>query len=171
MDDKIKEAEEFGAIKASFDIFISQFKQFTDTVERKFEKTDKLIENMQLNAQAKPVTLNGILASLATLFVIIGALFTAVIMTINYSNGPIRTQTEQIVKSLTIMQAQQQQNSLGVQLLNKEVAQTVNKTASNTDTIQWMLFDENIPKQVTINSKDIDTLKDAVSELKQQRSK
>jgi len=125
------------------------------SVNKLFEKFDDLVERMQPKQMGVPAIV-GLLAAVLSIFAL---LFGSVIYITNSSNAPLYAQNAQIVATLQSMRGESQQNSSFIQLTNKEVSGLANKVVSNEETLRWLIFEENIPKQVSALTGEIETLK------------
>ena len=109
--------------------------------------------------QPKQMGVPAIVGLLAAMLRIFALLFGSVIFITNSSNAPLYAQNAQIVATLQSMRGESQQNSSFIQLTNKEVSGLANKVVSNEETLRWLIFEENIPKQVSALTGEIETLK------------
>lgn len=115
------------------------------TVRKLFEKFDQFVEKIQ----PKQMSLAGILGVLATLLGIFALLFGSVIYIANSSNAPLMAQSAQMVSTMQAIQQGMGQNTNLIQLTSKDVSGLSGKVQSNEETLRWLLFEENIPKQIT----------------------
>ncbi len=125
------------------------------SVNKLFEKVDTLLEKIQ----PKQMGIPGIVGLLASVLGIFALLFTSVIYITNSSTAPLYAQNAQIVATLQAMQNSSQQNTNLVQLASKDVSGLSNKVESNEDTLRWLIFEENIPKDLTALQGEVETLK------------
>jgi len=109
--------------------------------------------------QPKQMGVPAIVGLLAAVLSIFALLFGSVIYITNSSNAPLYAQNAQIVATLQSMRGESQQNSSFIQLTNKEVSGLANKVVSNEETLRWLIFEENTPKQVSALKGEIETLK------------
>ena len=68
----------------------------------------------------------------------------------------------QIANTMSTFNTNMLQNNSLIQLTNKEVSIIGTKTKENEGTLQWILFEENIPKQVTRLQMELKALKEKV---------
>ena len=115
------------------------------TVSKLFDKFDQFVEKVQ----PKQMSLAGILGLLATLLGILALLFGSVIYISTSSNAPLMAQSAQMVSTMQAMQRGMGQNTNLIQLTSKDVSGLSGKVSSNEETLRWLLFEENIPKQLT----------------------
>lgn len=137
-EDKLEHIEDIGKLK-------SEVHTLTRAVEKLFNKFDEWV----LNNQPKQLTLATIIGIAVSILTICALLFGTVIYIANSSLAPLASQNVQIVNTLQSMQNSMQQNTSLIQLTNKEMTALYNKVNSNENTLRWMLFDENLPKQIT----------------------
>ena len=125
------------------------------SVNKLFEKFDILVEKIQPKQMGIPAIV-GLLAAVLGIFAL---LFSSVIYITNSSTAPLYAQNAQIVATLQAMQSSSQQNTNLVQLASKDVSGLSNKVSSNEDTLRWLIFEENIPKDLTTLQGEVNTLK------------
>lgn len=137
-EDKLEHIEDVGKLK-------SEVHTLTKAVDKLFAKFDEFVAS---NAP-KQLTLPGVITIAVSLLTICALLFGSVIYITKSAIAPIASQNVQLVNTLQVMQNSMQQNTSLIQLTNKEMTALYNKVNSNEDTLRWMLFEENLPKQIT----------------------
>lgn len=136
-----------------------------ESIPKIFEKIDGIISAMS----AKPISVPAMIGMFAGGISILAGLFIAVIYIAGSQIAPLESQSNQlalaiqnqgtqITAAIQAMQSNMMQNTNLIQLTNKEVSVNGAKTKENEGTLQWLIFEENIPKQVTILQQQIKTL-------------
>lgn len=123
-------------------------------VSKLFEKFDTWIEK----SQPKPLTFGTIVGSAVAILSIFAILFGSVIYIANSSNAPILAQMQQLNVSIQTINKSTIQNTSFIQLTNQKLSGIDNKVLSNEDTLRWLIFTENIPKQLTQTQGRLNTL-------------
>lgn len=142
-------AEEIGSLK-------SEVHTLNTLVTTLFEKVEALFERIQ----PKPMGLAGYVGMAASMMAILALLFGVVIFMITSSTAPLTTQNAQITSILQKMQSDMSVLSNQNQLTNKEVAGIKNMAISNESTLEWLIFQENLPKQLTTLQERVHSLED-----------
>lgn len=117
----------------------------TKSVEKIFTKLDELI-SANTPQQISIASMLGMFVSILGVFAL---LFGSVIYISNSSNAPLVAQSSQMITTMQAMQRGMQQNTNLIQLTSKDVSGLNNKVVSNDETLRWLLFEENLPKQLT----------------------
>jgi hypothetical protein len=125
----------------------------TKAVEKLFGKFDEFVA-----ASSRPISLGVILGAGSFLLMLIGALLTFVTYVSNANVAPVVGQLRQTTDAVQSVNAMVMQNAGGLQLLNKEISTIDNKATGNQDTLQWMIFEENLPKQIAKLQGDLDLI-------------
>ena len=158
--------EELDAIKEDYIIKFSKLETevhtLTTTVGRLFKKFDDYVDKTQPKPLSFPMIISGFLAFLT----IFGLLFGSVIYIANSSNAPLAAQLNETTRTLNRINSSTLQNNNFIQLTNKEVSSLKTATENNAETLQWALFIENLPKQLTEARKDIEFIKIRLNERK-----
>lgn len=136
----------------------TEFHNMNKTLGALFEKFDKFVEKRE----PKPLSPYMILTSIVAVLTIFALLFGSVIYISNSSTAPVVTQVNQLSTAMNTLNSNILQTNSNIQLTNKELTSVQKQTESNAQTLQWMIFEENIPKQVTKIEKDIEFLKSKV---------
>jgi len=147
------------------EVLKTDFDNLTKIVEKISDKFDKFTDQLQPKPLSIPVMISSMVGIL-TFFVIV---FGTIVWTINSSIAPMSTKLEEIMRNNNEISGRVMQNNNGLQLLNKEISRAENQAKGNTETLQWALFDENLPKQIIINCKEIESLKAQLNELKEKK--
>jgi len=138
-----------------------------EAIPQLFEKMDALKDVIS----PKPMSIPAIIGMIAGGISILAGLFITVIFIANSQTSPLEAQNKQLsiamqnqgtqmVTAIQAIQSNMMQNTNLIQLTNKEVSAIGTKTEENQGTLQWMLFEENIPKQVTILQQQVKALQD-----------
>lgn len=136
-----------------------------ESIPKIFEKIDGIIAAMS----GKPISIPAIIGMIAGGISILAGMFIAVIFIAGSQTAPIESQSKQlalaiqnqgsqITTAIQAMQSNMMQNTNLIQLTNKEVSVNGAKTKENEGTLQWLIFEENIPKQVTVLQQQIKAL-------------
>ena len=94
----------------------------------------------------------GIAVSIVTL---LGGTFAAVMYIANSANAPVVAQLNQVITTVNQVNGYTNRNGNDIQLIK----QSLNSIDDNKDKIDWILYRENLPKQITILAKDVEYLK------------
>lgn len=127
----------------------------------------KLFDKLETHIEKKPMsagTIAGVIVSVLTAFAL---LMGGIIWTIGSMMQPLTIQQSQTTSILTVLNNSINDVSKNVDLTNKDVSGIKELTKNNQETLQWLLFDENLPKQVTTTNKDIEYLRRDVDTLMQ----
>ncbi len=138
---ELKQAQDIGTLK-------SEVHTLNTLVTKLYEKFDLLFDRLQ----AKPIGVNNIIMSIGAILTIFALLFGSVIYIANSSNAPLMAQMQQINMSIKAISGSAVQNNSLIQLSNQRLSGIDNKVVSNEETLKWLLFDENIPKEITKNN-------------------
>lgn len=131
-------------------------------VGKLFEKNDVLYDKMDSFMQEvrpKPMSFNMVLAAAVSVLTVFALLFGSVIYIANSANAPILAQLQVMSSNTQNVTNVATQNTALIQLSNQKMSSVQNKVTSNEETLRWLLFDENLPKQITEIRKDVDNLK------------
>lgn len=151
----LSEAEKLGKIQQEVHTLTANNNKLFTLFDKLSDKIESLIKAMH----PKPMNIATIIASGAAFIVIIGGLLGVVIWVVNSSNAPMVAQMNQISVILQTMNTNTNQNTNLIQITNKDVSGIREETKNNAETLQWLLFDENLPKQVTILQEQVRFLK------------
>ena len=146
-EDELEQAKEIGQIKA-------EVHTLNTLVTKLFEKFDAFVEKIQ----PKQIGIGAIIGIVASGMGIFALLFSTVIYITNSANGPLVTQMTQMAQVMSSMQANMIQYSNQGQLLSRDMSGIEKSVKNNEDTLQWIIFQENIPKQVTETQGRLNTL-------------
>lgn len=139
-----------------------------------FEKTDLLYDKMDSFMQEvrpKPMSFNMVLGAAVSILTVFALLFGSVIYIANSANAPLLAQLQVMNGSIQTVSNSATQNTTLIQLSNQKMSGVHNKVISNEDTLRWLLFDENIPKQLTEVKGRVDTLEMLLHELRNKGGK
>jgi len=138
MVDELEQAQEIIQVKTelhslakSFYSFVDEFKTYRD------------------RSEPKPISIAQMLGGVVAILTILTIMFGSVIYVANSSNAPLLTQMAQITQVMTNIQNNTMQNASQGQLLNKELSGVSKSVKSNEETLRWIIFTENLPKQIT----------------------
>jgi len=153
--DELEQAEELGKIKA-------EVHTLNTLVKAHFTKFDAYIEKNQ----PKPMGVAGYIGIAVSIMGIFTLLFGSVMYITNSANAPIIAQTTQMTQALATIQSNSMQNSNQNQLTRIEMSGVKKSVNSNEETLQWIIFQENLPKQITETQGRINTLEMQINEIK-----
>ncbi len=123
-------------------------------VTKLFEKFDILVERLQ----PKVMGAVGYIGIAVSILSILAILFGSVIYITNSSNAPLVAQMTQMTQVLATIQNNTMQNANQGQLLSKELSGIEKSVDSNEETLRWIIFRENLPKQITETQGRLNTL-------------
>lgn len=123
------------------------------------DKIEDGIAKLADKIQPKQIGMPAIIAMMTGFFSLIALAFSMVIFIVNSAISPLQAQNTNTANILQSMQSNIQHNAAFTQLTNKEVSGLANKVSSNEETLRWLIFEENIPKQVSALTGEIETLK------------
>jgi len=130
-------------------------------VTKLFEKFDLLVEKLQ----PKQLGVAGYIGIALSIMTIFALLFGSMIYMTSSANAPISAQMAQIAQTLASIQNSTIQASSNTQLLSKELSGLAKSVENNNNTLEWMIFQENLPKQITENQGRLNTLEMQVTRL------
>lgn len=139
-----------------------------------FEKTDLLYEKMDAFMQEvrpKPMSFIMVLGGAVSILTVFAILFGSVIYIANSANAPMLTQLQAMSVNIQTVSNAATQNTALIQLSNQKMSGIRNKVISNEETLQWLLFDENLPKQLTELVGRVNTLEKHQEEIRQKGGK
>ena len=152
--DKIENAHEIGKLK-------SEVHTLNTLVSKLFEKFDDYVEK----SQPKAMSAAGYIGIAVSILSILAILFGSVIYITNSSNAPMTAQMAQITQLPATIQNNTLQNANQSQLLSKELSGLAKSVDSNEETLRWIIFRENLPKQITETQGRLNTLEMQVDRL------
>lgn len=114
-------------------------------VKTLFKKFDDYVEK----SQPKPIGPAGYVGIAVSILTVFALLFGSVIYIANSANAPVVAQMAQMTQVLSSIQNTVVHNSGQTQLLNKELSGIEKSVRSNEETLRWIIFTENLPKQIT----------------------
>jgi len=147
MADDLEQAEELGKIKA-------EVHTLNTLVKAHFAKFDAYVEK----SQPKPMGVAGYVGIAVSLLSMLALLFGTVLYISNSANAPLITQQSQTMQMMSTMQSTSMQNASNAQLLSKELSGIEKSVDSNEETLRWIIFTENLPKQITETQGRLNTL-------------
>ena len=150
-EEELKQAEIIGKV-------VAEVHTLNTLVKTLFEKFDTYVERNQ----PQTIGVGGYLAIGLSMLTILALLFGSVIYIINSANAPIIAQTAQLATIAQTQQASIQHNTSFIQLTNKEVAGIKNMAISNESTLEWIIFQENLPKQIAVLQGKVTALEEKI---------
>lgn len=117
-----------------------------------FSKLDKMSDKFDefiTATRPKPATPLMILGGALTTLTILALLFGSMIYITSSTTAPITMQMNQLVSSIATVNNSVMQVSSQIQLTNKELSSIKREAQGNAQTLEWLLFQENVPKQIT----------------------
>ena len=145
--DKIEQAQIIGKIE-------SEVHTLNTLVKTLFKKFDDYVEK----SQPKQIGIAGYVGLAVSIMGIFALLFGSVIYITNSSNAPVVAQMTQMTQVLATIQNNTMQNANQGQLLSKELSGIEKSVDSNEETLRWIIFRENLPKQITESQGRLNTL-------------
>jgi len=146
-DDELEQAQIIGKIEA-------EVHTLNTLVKTLFKKFDDYVEK----SHPKPMGLAGYIGVAVSILTLFALLFGSVVYISNSSNAPVVAQMAQMTQILSSIQSSTVQNAGQTQLLNKELSGLAKSVDSNEETLRWIIFNENLPKQVTEAQGRLNTL-------------
>lgn len=146
--------EEIGMLK-------SEVHTLNTLVTKLFEKFDNFVEKLQ----PKPMSAVGYIGIAVSIMTIFALLFGSVMYITNSSNAPLVAQMTQMTQVLATIQNNTMQNTNQNQILVKELSGIEKSVISNEETLRWIIFDENLPKQITKTQGRLNTLEMQVNRI------
>lgn len=150
----------------------SEVRTLNSLVGKLFEKNDLLYDKMDSFMQEvrpKPMSFNMVLGAAVSILTVFALLFGSVIYIANSANAPLFTQLQVMNTNIQGVSNIATQNTALIQLSNQKMSGVMNKVTSNEDTLRWLLFDENLPKQLTQTVGRVDTLETLLNELRSKK--
>lgn len=139
-------------LQSSFEGFV---KRFESNIKLLFDE----LKQHQKETAPKPISFPVLLSMGVSLIAILGGMFATVIYIANSSNAPIMAQQNQMLNTMNTIVSNQTRLSSDIQLANKDISVIKGKSVANEETLQWIIFTENLPKQITQMQKDIEYMK------------
>jgi len=136
-------SEDIGALKSEVHTLNSLVREIFDLIK---------------GLQPQPLRFNNVVGGGVAVLTIFALLFGSVIYIANSANAPILAQMKQLTTIVDTMNSATVTNNSLIQLSNQKVEGLYNKVLSNEETINWFLYQENIPKQLTESLGRINTL-------------
>lgn len=152
--DELEQAHDLGQIKA-------EVHTLNTLVKTLFKKFDDYVEK----SQPKPIGPTGYIGITVSILTLLGLLFGSVIYIANSANAPMVAQMAQMTQVLSSIQNTTVQNAGQTQLLNKELSGIEKSVDSNEETLRWIIFTENLPKQITETQGRLNTLEMQMNRL------
>lgn len=150
----------------------SEVHTLNSLVGKLFEKNDVLYDKMDSFMQEvrpKPMGFNMILGAAVSILTVFALLFGSVIYIANSANAPMFTQLQVMNTNIQSVSNIATQNTALIQLSNQKMSGVLSKVTSNEDTLRWLLFDENLPKELTQTVGRVDTLETLLAELRSKK--
>ena len=147
MADELDQAQLIGKIE-------SEVHTLNTLVKTLFKKFDDYVEK----AQPKPMGVAGYITIALSILSILALIFGSMIYMTNSANAPVIAQMTQMTQALTAIQNNSMQTANQNQLLSKELSGLTKSVGSNEETLRWMIFTENLPKQITQQDGRLNTL-------------
>jgi len=130
-------------------------------VTKLFEKFDLFVEK----SQPKPMGAAGYIGIAVSVMTMGALLFGSVMYITSSSNAPLVAQMSQVSQVLSTIQSNTMRNANHGQLLSKELSAIDKSVASNETTLDWIIYQENLPKQVTEAQGRLNTLEMQVNRI------
>ena len=153
-DDELEHSKIIGKIEA-------EVHTLNTLVKTLFKKFDDYVEKSQPKAIG-PVGYIGITLSILSILALI---FGTIIYMTNSANAPIVTSLNQITQTQIAMQNSTMLNANQNQLTRIELSGLAKSVGSNEETLRWMIFTENLPKQITQQDGRLNTLEMQVNRI------
>ena len=114
-----------------------------------FTKFDEFVRDSR-----RPLSAGTIFGAVSLFIMLIGALLAFVTYVSKADTAPMMAQMAQIAQAQQSMYSTLSSNVSGFQILQKEISVTNNRAESNEGTLEWFIFTEKIPQQITeLNAK------------------
>lgn len=153
--DELEQAHEIGKLK-------SEVHTLNTLVKTLFDKFDSYIEKNQ----PKPLGVAGYIGIALSILSILALIFGSMIYMTNSANAPVITALTQVSRTLATIQSNTMENANQNQLTRIELSGLGKSVDSNEETLRWIIFRENLPKQVTEAQGRLNTLEMQVNEIK-----
>lgn len=140
----------------------SSFGEFKDEMKG---LVDKLFTKLDEHTNKKPIGVQVIIASIAGIFSMGAILLGGMIWIISSMMQPVGIQQAQLANIVQALSANQSANSNKIELTNMQVAGNTKQIENVNDTVQWILYQENIPKQINEAKKEIEFLTQKIDML------
>lgn len=132
----------------------------TKTVEKLFTKFDEFVQH----AAPRPLSLPVILAGIVSALTLLALLFGGVTYIVTSALAPVASTQQRQATELQTMFNTLSATTGAAQLLQKEISVTDNRARANEDTLHWLLFEENLPKQITQMQGDLRLLQSGAND-------
>ena len=152
----LTEAQRSGKIQADIHSISGELKEFKSEVKGILASIFEKIAESAPKPMGTPVVVSIIVG----LFTLATILFGGIMYVATSQNAPIIAQMNQISRTQQSVSSILQQNINNIQLTNIKLTGVKEQVNSNAQTLDWLLFNENIPKQVTELQKDVEHLKE-----------
>jgi len=153
--DEIEQAHDLGSIK-------SEIHTLNTLVKTLFKKLDDYIEKNQ----PKPIGVAGYIGIALSILSILALIFGSMIYMTNSANAPVITALTQVSRTLATIQSNTMENANQNQLTRIELSGLAKSVGSNEETLQWIIFQENLPKQITETQGRLNTLEMQMKKIK-----
>lgn len=153
-EDELDHSREIGMLK-------SEVHTLNTLVSKLFEKFDAYVEK----TQPKAMSAAGYIGIALSILSILAIIFSSMIYMTNSSNAPLASQLSQISQIIATIQNNTLQNSSQGQLTGKEITGLAKSVNSNEETLRWMIFTENLPKQITETQGRLNTIELQIRQL------
>ena len=147
----------------------SEVGNLNSLVEKLFKKNDHLfgkMDSFMREVRPKPMSFNMVLGATVSILTVFALLFGSVIYIANSANAPMFAQLQVMNSSIQKISDVSTQHAAHIQLANQKMFGVMNKVARNEDKLRWLLFDENLPKQLTRTVGRVGTLEASLYELR-----
>ncbi len=145
--DDIEQAQEMGKLQSE-----------VHTLNTLMTKVFKKVEDLAEKTTPKPPSIGGILGIATSFLAILTLLFGSTIYISNSSNAPMLAQMTQMAQTLNTINSLAVQTANHGQLLSKELSGVAKSVESNNNTLDWIIYQENLPKQITQSQGRLNTL-------------
>lgn len=149
------DSERLGKVETEVHLLTSGFAELKELIGKLFLK----LEDHQKETAPKPISYGMILSGGVAIITMLGAMFAIMIYISSSTIAPIMAQNSQMINTMNTLLSQQTKLSSDIQLANKDISVIKGKSLANEQTLQWIIFEENLPKQITQIKKDIEYIK------------
>ena len=154
--------EELGRLKAQGDAHAADIHGLKTMLEKLFNKFDDFAKSHAPKPMGFPSIMAVLVAGLSSLAIVFGC----ILWIVNAQTAPVTANINQLAATVQAVNTGVLQTSNAVQLANKEITVVSNRAQANEATLQWILFDENLPKQITVLRGELDHLRQSMERSK-----
>lgn len=161
-DKEIENGKKISKLEAEVHSINSSFGEFKDEMK---VLVSKLFTKIEEHTNRKPIGASVIIASIAALFSMTAILLGGMVWIISSMMQPTNIQLTQLASIVTNLNTSQMNSASKIELTNMQVAGSLKEIESTNSTLRWMLYEENLPKQINETRKDIEYLKIDIARL------